>query len=64
MVNEGTLSYVWSKWVDLMKHHIKELGRDEKGLIPTIGLCNSCHEWHNRYSNALKAHGFDIDITK
>ena len=50
--------------VDLTEHHIKELGRNENGRISTIGLCNLCHESHNKYVNALKAHGFDIDKTK
>ena len=50
--------------VDLTEHHVKELGRDENGHIPTIGLCNECHELHNKYVNALKTHGYDIDKTK
>jgi len=45
--------------MELTKHHIKELGRDENGVFRKIGLCNDCHVWHEKYINALKTFGYD-----
>jgi len=52
------------KGVQLTEHHVKELGRNRKGEIETIGLCQKCHDSHNLYVNALKKLGLNIDRTR
>ncbi len=57
----GTLGQcpICKKRMELTKHHIKELGKDENGIFRKIGLCDECHVWHEKYINALKTFGYD-----
>jgi len=52
---------ICKKRTELTEHHMKELGRDQNGRIRTIGICNECHVFHEKYVNALKTFGYDPD---
>lgn len=60
----GTLGQcpICKKRTELTQHHLKELGKDEKGVYHKLGLCNDCHVWHEKYVNALKT--FELNFEK
>ena len=49
---------------ELTQHEVVEAPKDEQDRIISISICPKCHDNHEKYRNALKALGIEIDRTK
>ena len=50
---------------ELTKHHVIEAPPDNDGNPKTVGLCEECHTFHEKYKNILWTNfGIEIDRRK